>query len=216
MSQPFRLLLVDDHPFIREGVRASLSGASDLEVIGEAGDGAEAISQVEKLRPDAVVMDVNMKGMDGLEATKILHKRFPQVKVILFTVKASEDFMRQAIRAGAAGYVLKGAPTKLLLHSLRTTLSGGNVFPPHLMREALSKAKPHPSAEIESLTEPLTEREQAVLKLLAAGYKNHEIGQQLGLATITVKKHVQSLMAKMQANDRTHVAVKAYRLGLVD
>ncbi|MBI3925719.1 MAG: response regulator transcription factor [Armatimonadetes bacterium] len=214
MTSRTSVLLVDDNILIREGLRSVLSAHEDFEVAGEAASGREGVDKAVLLRPNVVVMDIEMPGMDGLEATRLIKSRLPGTVVLVLTVNDAEAILVKAVQAGASGYVLKEASSQLLVHSIRTILQGGNVLPLHLLRQALAGSA-EPTPEADDTPVELTPREQQVLKLLARGYGNARIAQELGVAVITVKKHMQGILGKLDVSDRTQAALKAIRMGLV-
>ncbi len=216
MTAKTRILLVDDHPLFRDGIRSVLSNEPDLEVVGEASNAPEAIKKATLLRPNIVVMDVQMPGMNGIEATAALKEKLPDTHIIILTVNEEEAFLLKAIQAGASGYVLKDASSTLLVNSIRTIMQGGNVLPVHLLEKVLAGAESSKDASTTGDEINLTARELEVLKLLARGYGNQKIAEELNVAVITVKKHMQSILSKLKVSDRTQAALKALRMGLVD
>lgn len=214
------VLIVDDHTVAREGLRAMLADIPQVEVVGEAVDGQEAMSQMAELRPSVVLMDVRMPGLDGLETTRRLKADYPTAAVIMMTSYDDEALVIEAVRVGASGYLLKDASHDLLSHTIGAVASGGILIKASLLGKVLSSlSTPADSSEAQPPEsppiEPLTPREQSVLRLLAEGETNREIADRLSLAEVTVKKHVQSIMAKLQASHRTHAAIKGMRLGLI-
>ncbi|MFQ5880619.1 MAG: response regulator, partial [Dehalococcoidia bacterium] len=212
--EPVKLVLVDDHAVTREGLRAMLQTNAAIQVVGEAGSGEEALARVAELSPQVVLMDVRMPGMDGLEATRRIKVRHPDTSVIILTSYDDEELVATAMRAGASGYLLKDASCDLLQHTIAAVLNGGLLIEASLISKALATFA-SPDDEDEGPLEGLTSRELEVLRLLAQGNTNKEIGEALYLAEITIKKHVQNIMAKLKASDRTQAAVKAYRHGLL-
>jgi len=212
-----RVLLVDDHPLVRRGVYAVVAAEPDLEVVGEASGGAEALARVESLRPDIVLMDLQMPNMNGIEATREIKRAHPTTAVIVLTVNDSESFLIEAVCAGASGYVLKDAAAELLVQSIRVVTQGGTLIPEAMLRRALRSANlPHRRKPGESLPEPLSKREEEVLQLLVRGFGYQDMADHMYLAKVTIKKHVQSLVAKLGVSDRTQAALKAVRIGLID
>lgn len=217
-----KVLLVDDHPVVREGLRIMLSTAPDIEVIGEADNGLEAIDEVNKHHPHVVLMDLRMPNMDGLEATRRIKSRLPSVSVIVLTIYDNDAYVVDAVRAGAGGYLLKDASKDLLIHTIRAVNSGGMLIKTSLLREAMLKlsdvASDQPKGKSGDATglDELTPRERDVLRLLIRGQSNRAIGEALSISEDTAKKHVQTIMLKLGVSDRTQAAVKAVRSGLVD
>lgn len=212
-----RVLLVDDHPLVRRGVYAVVAAEPDLEVVGEAGGGAEALARVESLKPDIVLMDLQMPHMDGIEATREIKRQHPTTAVIVLTVNDNESFLVEAVCAGASGYVLKDAAAELLVQSIRVVTQGGTLIPESLLRRALRGVTvPHRHKPEEALPEPLSKRESEVLALLVRGFGYQDMADHMHLAKVTIKKHVQSLVAKLGVSDRTQAALKAVRIGLID
>jgi len=217
-----RILIVDDYPMIREGLRAMLSTDQSVEVAGEASDGAEAVAMVAGKKPNVVLMDIRMPNMDGIEATRRIKDKHPSISVIVLTMYDNDAHVIDAVRAGASGYLLKDASRELLLHSIRTVSSGATLIKSDLLYEAICSLvrsrnghqKPGVSAS-ESL-ETLTAREQEVFRLVADGHTNREIGKELGITEDTVKKHMQSILAKLDATSRTSAVAKATRAGIIE
>jgi two-component system, NarL family, response regulator LiaR len=223
---PARILIADDHDLVREGLRAVLSGEADLEVVGEATDGQEALRMCRSLRPDLVLMDVRMPKSDGLEATRAIKEEMPQVSVVMVTMHENPDYLLEAIRAGAAGYILKDAEGERLVGAVRRTLNGESPLAQELAMQLLVRmanetqedGPPSPKADKrqESIPGGITLREVEVLRLLAQGRTNPAIAQELGISRGTVKIHVQHIIAKLGVSDRTQAAVRAIELGLLD
>jgi DNA-binding NarL/FixJ family response regulator len=214
-----RVLLVDDHEMSRRGLEAMLSTAEWVEVVGEAGACEAGLAQITALRPDIVLLDIRMPGVDGLACLAEIKKLVHPVAVVIVTMYDDRHYVLEAIRRGAAGYLLKEATTGDVLTTLAAVGDGQLAIEPGLLREALSApAEPTPAqtarARIESFS--LTPRELDVLRLLAEGMTNKEIGVKLSIAEDTVKKHVQNIIWKLRAADRTQAAIVAYRSGLLD
>ncbi|MBI4306263.1 MAG: response regulator transcription factor [Chloroflexi bacterium] len=217
---PITVLIVDDHTVAREGLRAMLETDQQVQVVGEAADGLDAIRLATKLNPKVVLMDVRMPRMDGLEATRKIKGELPTTAVIMMTSYDDDALVVDAVQAGAAGYLLKDASRDLLAHTIGAVASGGILVKASLLRKAISSltsmARPSEAALPErAQVDELTERECAILKLLAEGRTNKEIADSLSLAEVTVKKHVQSIIAKLRASDRTHAAITGLRIGLI-
>jgi DNA-binding NarL/FixJ family response regulator len=218
---PVRVLIVDDHPVVREGFRTMLGTDQALEIVGEACDGLEAVAKVAELEPDVVLMDVVMPNLDGIRATERIKAERPSTVVIMLTIYANDAYVIDAIRAGASGYLLKDVSRDLLIHTIRAATNGGTLIKTSLLSEAISgligpngKQRRGDSLSTNDHDE-LTIREQEVLRLVAEGRTNKEIGRALSIAEDTAKKHVQSIIGKLGASDRTHATLKAARAGLI-
>lgn len=219
------IVIADDHHLIRLGTRSMLSGEPDLEIVGEAEDGRAAVELCYALKPDVVLMDVRMPDLDGLAATRAIKGERPDTAVIMLTMHESEDYLLEALRAGAAGYVLKGSTQNALIAAIRASLDGGSPLDDGLAsrllkRLALEKERPPTSPGGAPLGEsrptgPLTPRETEVLGYLARGMTNPQIARHLVLSSGTVKIHVQRIIRKLGVSDRTQAAVRAIELGLL-
>ncbi|MEU7455755.1 response regulator transcription factor [Streptosporangium roseum] len=211
IGEPIRVLLVDDHPLLRHGLRALLEQVGGAEVVGEAGDGEEAIALVLSLNPDVVVMDLVMPGVTGIEATRTLIDRRPDLGVLVLTMSEDDASVFAALRAGARGYVLKGADGNDFIAAVRAVARGEAVYGPAVARRIRRFLTTGP----ESGPFPeLTQREREILDLLASGKSNAEIARRLFLSQKTVKNHLTSIFAKLQVADRTQAVVRARRAGL--
>jgi DNA-binding NarL/FixJ family response regulator len=215
-----RLLLADDHPLVRSGLRSLLEGEPDLEVVGEASDGAEAVAKAQNLRPDVVLMDLRMPGMDGIEATRRLAGpgTADPLKVLMVTMFDLDEDVVEAVRAGARGYLLKGSSAERLIEAVHAVAAGGAVLAPSVARQLLDHAVrslPPMRSKGADPIEVLSEREREVLTLLATGLSNAEIAQRLVLGEATVKSHVSHLLTKLGLRDRLQAVVFAYRNGIV-
>lgn len=229
-GSPARLLIADDHPLAREGLRAMLAGEPDLEVIGEATDGEEALELCCLLSPDLVLMDVQMPRMDGLEASRAIKSECPATSILVITTHESQDYLLEAIKSGAAGYILKEATKAQLVDAVRKVLSGESPLNSELairllrrLTEQLEREEELAASAFRRLPEEcpeslslglLTPREVEVLRLLAQGQTNREIARELSIALSTVKNHVQHIITKLEVSDRTQAAVRAVELGL--
>ena len=221
---PARVLLADDHDVVRQGFRLVLASQPDIEVVGEAPNGREAIERARRLRPDLVLMDVTMPVMDGIEATRRLKAEMPGVCVLMFTSHEEPEYLLEAIEAGAAGYVLKGAPVSRLIGAIRRALGGDSPLDQELaarLIRGLSEKAGDARREApagggnQTLAEPLTRREVEVLGLMAQGLTNPEIARELVIARPTAKTHVERVIRKLGVSDRTQAVVRAIDLGLV-
>src|SRR5919202_48179 len=224
-AEPARLLIADDHDLVRDGYKRMLDREPDLEVIGEARNGREAVELCRKLHPDLVLMDVRMPEMDGLQATRAIKEKQPEIGVLVVTTHENPDYLLEALKAGAAGYVLKDAPKRELLDSVRRVLNGESPLDQELAarlirrlgREAKRGAVAPSKSEKrkESSRARLTARELEVLQLMARGQSNPEIARNLLISRGTVKVHVQRVIGKLGPSDRTQAVVRAIDLGLV-
>ncbi len=210
------VLLVDDHPVVRDGIRYMLRLDSQVEVIGVASDGEEAITKTNDLNPDVILMDIRMPRMSGIEATQKIKEAHPNVAIIVLTMYDSELHVIEALRAGAAGYLVKDSPPELLCHAIHAVRSGGTMVKSGLLRRAVQRTLPGINDGRGPMVETLTAREMEVLRLIAKGCDNRGISQELILAEVTVKKYVQNVMAKLGVSDRTNAAISAMRMGLVE
>lgn len=215
---PVRVLLVDDQALFREGLATLLAVHEDLKVVGEAGDGEEALRRIPALAPDVVLMDLRMPRLGGVEATRRIAAEHPGVRVLVLTTFDDDENVFEALRAGAAGYLLKDCPSVQLAEAIRVASSGEAYLQPAVASKVvaeLTRLRPNDSRANRDLPEPLSERELEVLGELARGCANREIGERLHLAEGTVKNYVSSILAKLGARDRTHAAVLAREIGLL-
>jgi DNA-binding NarL/FixJ family response regulator len=214
-----RLVIADDQVMVREGFSALLDAQPDLEVVGTAGEGAEAVALVRRVKPDVVLMDIRMPVMDGLEATRRLLEPWPgwqqPPRVLMLTTFDLDDYVSEALRAGASGFLLKDAPGADLVHAVRVVASGDALLAPSVTRRLVEEFARRPRRPASSSLRQLTARETDVLRLLARGRSNAEIADELFLAEQTVKSHVSRLFAKLGLRDRAQAVVVAYESGLV-
>ena len=210
-----RILLVEDHTLLREGLRSLLAADPHFEVVGEAGDGLEAIAQARRLEPDLVIMDLSMPKMTGLEALREITRQHPKIKTIALTMHNSEEHLRDALRAGAAGYVLKTVSHSELIGAVRSVLAGQRYLSPQMAKPVidgyLEKAR---SPEL-TAWDSLTAREREVLKMIAEEYKSREIADQLCISQSTVEKHRVNLMRKLDLHSVSGVTAYAAKRGLI-
>jgi DNA-binding NarL/FixJ family response regulator len=211
-----RILLVDDQRLVRSGFRMILGSDPGLEVVGEAGDGVEAVAEARRLDPDVVLMDVRMPGVDGIEATRRIATTPEAPRVLVLTTFDLDEYVFAALRAGASGFLLKDAPEAQLLAAIRVVADGGSLFAPAVTRRLIERfaSLGEPSAPPEAV-ETLTAREVEVLRLLARGRSNAEIAAELVLSEHTVKTHVAHVLAKLDLRDRIQAVILAYECGLV-
>jgi DNA-binding NarL/FixJ family response regulator len=213
MQTPIRILVADDHPIVRDGLIAILNTQPDFEVIGEAGTGPQTVERVTTLRPDVVLLDLELPGIDGVEALRQLRQIGSEARVIVFTAFDTDERILGAVRAGARGYLLKGAPREEIFHAIRVVHAGESLLQPIVASKLLRQV----SQEQAALPgpEPLTPRELEVLRLLARGLENKEIAAELVIAERTVKFHVSSIQGKLGAGNRTEAVVIAAKQGLI-
>ena len=211
-----RLLIADDHELARAGLRSMLAGETDLTVVGEASTGREAVERCRQLQPDLVLMDVRMPELDGIGATRAIKQQCPRTSVIMVTMYENPDYLYQALKAGAAGYVLKDATQQQVLTAVRQVLDGEVLLNPSLATQLLRRLALEVPQTAQPAVETLTPREGEVLQLLAQGQTNREIARNLRVSVGTVKVHVERIIAKMGASDRTQAAVRAIELGLLN
>ncbi len=227
-TTPARVLIADDHELVRDGFRRMLGYEEDLEVVGEARDGREAVELCRRLNPDLVLMDVRMPKMDGLEATRTIKAEQPSVSVLVITTYDNPDYLLEAIKAGAAGYVLKDAPNRQLTNAMRRALDGESPLNQELASQLIQRLadeatqpaqKPHTAVEGRGAgaappPNELTLRELEVLKLVARGKTNQDIAESLFISKATAKVHVRRIISKLGVSDRTQAVVRALELGL--
>lgn len=213
--QPTKLLLVDDDVLVRSGLRLIFDSEPDLEVVGEAGTGTEALARAESARPDVVVMDVRMPDLDGIAATAALTALGPTPKVLVLTTFEDDEYLFRALQAGATGFMLKRARPAELLHSVRVLASGTSLVMPDITRRLIAERRPRQGPRGAEALPTLTEREADVLRLVAEGLTNAEVGARLFLSAETVKTHLSRILAKLGARDRTQAVIVAYESGFM-
>lgn len=212
--EPIRVLIADDHPHFRDGLRALLLSAPDLEVVGEAEDGREAITLAERLQPDVILMDLGMPGVNGIEATRAILHTSPHISVLVISMQEDDDSVFAALKAGARGYLLKGALKAEILRAIRAVSSGEAIFGPSIARRLVQYfAAPHPDTPPEAFPE-LTGREHEILELIARHETNPEIARKLYLSPKTVRNHVSNIFTKLQVADRAQAIIRAREAGL--
>ncbi|WP_426187207.1 response regulator [Microbacterium sp. TWP3-1-2b2] len=216
MTDPIRVLLVDDQELIRVGFRLVLEAEADMTVVGEAGDGDEAVRRTKELRPDVVLMDIRMPGVDGIAATETIVSAMPDTRVLVLTTFDLDEYAFGAIRAGASGFLLKDAQRHEMTSAVRAVHRGDAALSPRVTRRLLEHLGPRlPAAETASdPTAALTDRERDVFRAIARGLTNTEIAQELHLSESTVKTHVSRVLMKLEARDRIHAVILAHRYGV--
>lgn len=209
-----RILLADDHPVVRGGLRALIDTIDGLEVVGEVGDGEAAVREVQLSRPDVVLMDVRMPVLDGVEATRRIRAADPETAVLMLTMYDDDATVFTAMQAGARGYLLKGAEQDEIVGAIRAVVAGQAIFGPGVAARVLAHFSAPPAARTEVAFPELTEREREILDLLAAGSRTGVIAQQLFLSPKTVSNHLTSIFAKLQVTDRAAAIIRAREGGL--
>jgi DNA-binding NarL/FixJ family response regulator len=211
-----RVLICDDQAVVCDGLELILSSDPEIEVVGVAYDGAEAVEAVPKTRPDLVLMDLKMPGMNGIQATRLIRQQHPQVQVLVLTTFADDEWVFDAIRSGANGYLLKGTPRLELLRAVKGTAAGQTHVDPAVAGKLFTHISQSAAPQDTTVSENLSERELEILKLLAQGLTNAEIADRLFLTRGTVRNYVSSILTKLGVEDRTQAALIAARHGLVD
>jgi len=209
-----RILIADDHAIVRKGLKALLATEKDMTVAGEAGDGAEAVDKAAELEPDVILMDIVMPEMDGIEATRRITARRPEARVLVLTSFAADDKVFPAVKAGALGYLLKDSSPEQLLEAIRQVYRGEPSLEPSIARKVLQELSNPGGAGGKPTTDPLTERELEVLRLIAQGLSNKEIASRIFVAEWTVRSHVSNILGKLHLASRTQAALYALRSGL--
>jgi two-component system response regulator DegU len=210
-----RVLLVDDHTLVREGLKRGLSAEDDLEVVGEASNGEEAVTAVASMGPDVVLMDVSMPVCDGVEATKRLRRSNPDLPVVMLTMHSDSPTLTSAIRAGASGYLLKDARIEEVADAIRTAARGDTALTPELATSMLEEFRRLARGDQRMPGPILTKREEEVLQHIADGLSTQEVAEKLYISIKTVKNHLASIYDKLDASDRTQAVVQAVKLGII-
>ncbi len=214
-----RVMLVDDQALFREGLALLLSVHKDIQVVGQAGDGREAVARATELKPDVILMDVRMPVMDGVRATCLLNESLPRCNVIVLTTFDDDEYIFDALRVGASGYLLKDVASTQLVEAIRAAARGESFLEPSVAAKVIAEfsrvSRMIPSQGMECLVEPLSEREREILSWIARGASNKEIASQLYIAEGTVKNHITHILGKLGVRDRTQAALKARELGLL-
>ena len=209
-----KVIICDDQAIIRDGLEMLLKLENDIDVVGVAQDGAEAVELTKNKSPDLVLMDLKMPGLNGVEATRRIRTQFPQTKVLVLTTYDDDEWVFDAVRAGASGYLLKDTPREKVIEAVRGTVAGKSYVDPLVVGKLLDQVASRQIKSTSGITEKLTEREKAVLRLLARGLGNTEIAHQLHLSEGTVRNHVSAILSKLGVSDRTQAAIIAIQHGL--
>jgi DNA-binding NarL/FixJ family response regulator len=210
------VLICDDQEVVQEGLRVILSSASGIEVVGVAQDGAEALELIPQCRPDIVLMDLKMPGINGIQATRQIRNQYPQIRVLVLTTYDADEWVFDAIRSGATGYLLKDTPAEALIAAVRGTIEGKTHVDPAVAGKLFAQISQSSVSPDSSIAAELSDRERKVLRLLARGLSNAEIARQLHLSEGTVRNYVSAVLAKLGVSDRAQAAIMALRYGLVD
>ncbi|MEV4997111.1 response regulator transcription factor [Streptomyces niveus] len=213
---PVRVVLADDQPLIRSGLRVLIADHPDLDVVGEAGTGAQAVRLVRELRPDVVVMDIRMPGMDGIEATGLITAGPESARVVVLTTFDDDEYVYAALRAGASGFLIKDMSLEGILSAIRVVAAGEALIAPSVTRRLIEEfaARPEPAPPARAVA-GITGREREVLVLVGRGMSNSEIAERLVISVATAKAHVARLFSKLEARDRVQLVIIAYEMGLV-
>ncbi len=210
-----RVLVVDDHPMFRNGLHLLLDSLPQMKWVGEAGDGQSAVMLALELQPDVVLMDIQLPGMNGIEATRQILRDSPHIGILMVTMYEDDDMVFSAMQAGARGYLLKGSDQDEIIRAIQAVSEGEAIFSASIARRLVSYfGKPQPSAVPTLLFPELTEREREILDLIASGYNNTEIAERLVLSGKTVRNHVSNVLSKLQVSDRAHAIIRAREAGL--
>jgi NarL family two-component system response regulator LiaR len=215
-NNQIRVIIADDHAVVREGTRKILDQEEDIHVLAEANNGEEAVRLADELKPDVILMDISMPVMDGIEATRIIKEKHPEITILILTAYDDDQFIFSLLEAGAAGYLLKNIHHHELVEAIRSVYSGESVLHPSVARKVLNRfGKSEEKSEKKALLEPLSEREMEVLKLVTKGYSNKEIADQLYLSIRTVQGHLGNIFNKLMVSSRTEAVVRALKEGWV-
>jgi two-component system response regulator NreC len=215
VADQIRVLIADDHIIVRSGLRLLLDAEPDIDVVGEALDGQEALTLAESLQPDVVLMDITMPGMDGLTATRQLKKMFPDKKVLALTMHRSDEYFFEMLQAGASGYILKGAETDDLIHAIRVVANGEVFLYPTIAGKLVSNYLKRVEDEGE-MGVPLSRREKEIVRLIVDGFSNHEISEKLVISPSTVHTHRSNIMKKLELSSRHELIQYARKNGLIN
>lgn len=215
MNSKIGVVIVDDHTLVREGISRLLATDDRIEIIGEGEDGLEAVHLAQKLKPDVMLIDINMPKMGGIEAAKQIKEINPEIKVLMLTIYEDEEYIQKALKVGADGYLQKEVSSQYLRKTIKQVANGGLFFPQDIMGDLLNNNHSHYESHADGGSNQLTRREEEVLELLARGASNKEIAEELFISEKTVKNHVSSILRKFAVNDRTQAVIFALKKGLV-
>lgn len=213
-----RVLIADDHQVVREGLSAILNAKEDIEVIGEARDGVEAVEKAKELKPDVILMDISMPRMNGVEATRRIKLDQPQIGIVVLTMYEEEEYIFNLVKSGVTGYMLKNSDSSQIIKAIRSTYQGESVLQPSVASKILSEfshLSERPAPKPSRTEQDLTDREVQVIKLIADGKTNKEIANVLTISEKTVKNHVRNIFQKLEVDDRTQAAILAIKKGLI-
>lgn len=213
MARPIRVLVVDDHAIVREGICSLLARHKDIQIVGQADDGQRALELVSQMTPDLVLMDIQMPGMNGLEATREIHKRFPSTRILVLTQYENKEYVLPLLRAGAVGYISKSARANELVNAIRTVYTEGAYLPPRITQTVVTLLSE--SSTMPADAPSLTEREIQVLRLVAEGLNSREIAERLNISVKTVDTHRANIMEKLQVHNTAELIKVAIQKGLV-
>jgi two-component system nitrate/nitrite response regulator NarL len=215
MNEPIRLLIVDDHPIVRRGMRMCLSSHARILVVGEAGDGREALGKARELKPDVILMDIDMPQMNGLAVTDLLRREMPEIKVLILSMYSNTEYVMRIIQSGARGFVLKESPPEEVIQAIEVVQAGGSHFSPEVARVALNQVVRGHSGDAATPVARLTNREREVLLYIADGFSNKEIATQLDIGVRTVETHRERIMRKLDIHSIAGLTRFAIAQGLV-
>ncbi|NOZ26503.1 MAG: response regulator transcription factor [Chloroflexi bacterium] len=214
MTEKIRVLIADDHTLFRKGVRTMLEAEEDMQVVGEAATGQEALEQARALMPDVILMDIKMPDLDGVAAARVLHREMPHIGIIFVTMFEDDEFVFRGLQAGGRGYILKDADPETMLRAIRAVSHGESLLGPTVAQKVLRQFAALPGKQA-PLIDELTPRELEVLTLIAEGHPNKEIARELSISEKTVKNHINNIFSKLHVYDRTQAMLYAIRKGLV-
>ena len=213
---PIKVLIADDQRLMREGLATLLALADDIEIVAQAGDGAEAIELAKARRPSVILMDIQMPRVNGVEATRAIRSILPQTQIIILTTFDNDEYLLEGLRAGACGYLLKDMPSEQLADAIRSAAKGQSPIGPEMARKLVNLVTQNPTVPASpAAASELSEREIEVLRLIAAGLSNKEIAEKLVIAEGTAKNHVSNILSKLEARDRAQAVARAKELGLL-